>query len=73
MSTVTKEQIKAALSAMPVMQIAELVKEMNEGKVGALIMYRTNPVYSAESMKFKNVSKSRWFNSMLFMFLISFN
>lgn len=28
MSTVTKEQIKAALSAMPVMQIAELVKEL---------------------------------------------
>ena len=35
----------------------QLVKDMSEGKVGALIMYRTNPVYTAASMKFADALK----------------
>ncbi|MEW6468119.1 MAG: TAT-variant-translocated molybdopterin oxidoreductase [Bacteroidota bacterium] len=38
-------------------EFAGLVKDMNEGKVGALIMYRSNPVYTAASMKFADALK----------------
>ena len=38
-------------------QFSELVNDMNAGKVGALIMYRTNPVYSAQAMKFADALK----------------
>lgn len=36
---------------------AGLLEEMNAGKVGALIMYRTNPVYTAAAMKFADALK----------------